>query len=170
MYGKSYESMYEGSMVGAGINVFAVWNYIITKARSGAVEVNPKLLAFTLGGTESEIVAALDFLQRPDPISRSKAEDGRRIVKDGQFQYRVVNWEKYQAIKNAADKREYNRVKQAEYRSKTPPAGKQKNKTRTSPNSGPSPAEIAYLNAEKNGATPEQLDDMVTKSLPEQLQ
>ena len=71
MYGKSYESMYEGSLVGAGMNVFAVWNYIITKSRAGCVEINPKLLAFTLGGKEDEVESALKFLQRPDPISRS---------------------------------------------------------------------------------------------------
>jgi hypothetical protein len=121
MYGKSYESMYAGSLVGAGLNVFAVWNYIITKSRAGCVEINPKLLAFTLGGTEKEVDDALKFLQRPDPISRSKAEDGRRLVKEGQFQYRVVNWEFYQRIKNEDDRREYNRRKQAEYRAKSKP-------------------------------------------------
>jgi hypothetical protein len=110
--------MYEGSMIGAGMNVFAVWNYIITKGRAGAIEINPKLLAFTLGGREEDVVAALEFLQKPDPQSRSKEEGGRRIIKDGQFQYRIVNWEHYQRIKNAEDKREYNRVKQAEYRAK----------------------------------------------------
>ena len=118
MYGKSYESMYEGSMVGAGINVFAVWNYIIAKARVGAVEINPKLLAFTLGGKEEDVVAALDFLQQPDPLSRSKEEEGRRLVKDGQFQYRIVNWEFYQTLRNAVDRREYNKLKQQEYRAK----------------------------------------------------
>jgi hypothetical protein len=123
MYGKSFESKFEGSMVGAGINVFAVWDYMTTKARAGRVEVNPKLLAFTLGGEESEIVSALDFLQRPDPNSRSKLEDGRRIVKEGQFQYRLVNWEFYQVIKNQDDRREYNRGKQAEYRAKKKTSG-----------------------------------------------
>jgi hypothetical protein len=118
MYGKSYESMYEGSMVGAGINVFAVWNYIITKARGGAIEVNPKLLAFTLGGTEDQVREALEFLQKPDPDSRSKVEEGRRLVRDGQFQYRIVNWERYAVIKNGVDRREYNRVWMAEDRSK----------------------------------------------------
>jgi hypothetical protein len=118
MFGKSYESMYEGSMIGAGINVFAVWNYIITKARSGHVEVNPKLLAFTLGGEEKEIEEALKFLCQPDPNSRSKLEGGRRIIKEGQFQYRLVNWEHYQRIRNAEDQREYNCGKQAEYRAK----------------------------------------------------
>lgn len=118
MYGKSFESKFEGSMVGAGINVFAVWDYMTTKARAGRVEVNPKLLAFTLGGDESEIISALEFLQKPDPNSRSKLEDGRRIIKEGQFQYRLVNWEFYQIIKNQDDRREYNRGKQAEYRAK----------------------------------------------------
>lgn len=116
--------MYEGSMIGAGINVFAVWNYMITKARAGTVEVNPKLLAFTLGGTGKEVVSALIFLQQPDKQSRSKLEGGRRIVKEGEFQYRIVNWEKYQLIKNAADKRDYNRVKQAEYRARDKSLGK----------------------------------------------
>ncbi len=118
MYGKCFESMYEGSMIGAGINVFAVWNYIITKARGGAVEVNPKMLAFTLGGTEKQVEDALEFLQRPDPSSRSKEEGGRRLIREGQFQYRLVNWERYQNIRNLSEKREYNRVKQAEYRAK----------------------------------------------------
>ena len=118
MYGKTYESMYSGSMVGAGLNVFAVWNYIITKTHFGVIELNPKLLNAILGGTVEEIVAAIEFLGAPDPESRSKAEDGRRIVKEGQFQYRVVNWEEYQAIRNADELREYNRRKQAEYRAK----------------------------------------------------
>lgn len=113
--------MYEGSMIGAGINVFAVWNYIIAKARSGTIEINPKLLAFTLGGAESDVSDALAFLCRPDEQSRSKVEQGRRLVKEGQFQYRLVNWETYQAINNEAERREYNRMKQAEYRAKSRP-------------------------------------------------
>ena len=116
MYGKCFESMYEGSMIGAGMHVFAVWNYIITKARGGAVEINPKLLAFTLGGTEDMVRSALGVLSSPDPDSRSKLEGGRRIMREGEFQYRLVNWEYYQRIRSAEDKREYNRVKQAEYR------------------------------------------------------
>src|SRR5256885_10733002 len=119
MYGKSYESKYEGSMVGAGIAVFAVWDYMLTKAREGYVEVNPKLLAFTLGGPQQDpkvIEDALEFLQRPDPDSRSKKEDGRRIVKEGEFQYRLGNWAEYNRIRTEADRREYNRVKQAEHR------------------------------------------------------
>ena len=116
MYGKSFESMFEGSMVGAGLNVFAVWGYIITKAKRGFIEINPKLLAFTLGGSEVEVQAALDFLQQADLNSRSKLDEGRRLVKEGQFQYRVVNWEIYDEIKNEIERRDYNRVRQQQFR------------------------------------------------------
>ncbi len=52
-------------MIGAGINVFAVWNYIIVKARGGCVEINPELLAFKLGGTAQEVESALQVEPRP---------------------------------------------------------------------------------------------------------
>lgn len=118
MYGKAFESMYSGSMIGAGLNVFAVWNYAITKAKCGIVELNPKLLFAILGGPLKEIEAAIAFLTSPDSESRSKVEEGRRLVREGQFQYRVVNWAAYQGIKNAQDLTEYNRIKKAEYRAR----------------------------------------------------
>lgn len=167
MYGKAFESIYEGSMVGAGINVFAVWNFIIAKARSGTIEINPKLLAFTLGGSEGEVDAALVFLCQPDPLSRSKVEDGRRLAKEGQFQYRLVNWEKYQAIKNEAERREYNRVKQAEYRANPKP---KKNGWRKRILNSNLDGEVATVHAENNGATQAQTDAMITESLPEKCQ
>lgn len=120
MYGKSFESKYDGSMVGAGFHVYAVWDYCITKNRSGFVELNPKLLAFILdgghSGSEQKVIDAIEFLTRPDAKSRSAEADGRRLVKEGQFQYRMVNWSLYEGIKSIADLREYNRRKQAEYR------------------------------------------------------
>lgn len=108
--------MYEGSMVGAGLDVFGVWNYCIIRNRSGIIELNPKLLAFVLGAKEDVIAGAIEKLCRPDPQSRSQDHEGRRLIKDGQFQYRMVNWATYDALKTAADLREYNRRKQAEHR------------------------------------------------------
>jgi hypothetical protein len=130
-------------MVGAGLNVFAVWNYIVTNTHFGVIELNPKLLKTILGGELEEIESALEYLSRPDPDSRSKSEDGRRIVKEGQFQYRVVNWEDYQAMKNADDLREYNRRKQAEYRAKKKAAAALKK-------SKPSPGEASYVKTLEN--------------------
>ena len=105
-------------MVGAGSNVFAVWSYCIAKNRCGFVELNPRLLAFIIGEKEPEIVKAIETLCQPDKGSRSHDEDGRRLVRDGEYQYRMVNWAKYDGMKNAVDQREYNRMKQREYRAR----------------------------------------------------
>ena len=110
MYGKHYESMYEGSMYGAGVAVFAVWGYVISHTRDGYLELNPRKLADTLGGTTEEITRAIEFLTQPDPRSRHKEYEGRRLIKEGEFQYRVPSWESYQRLKSEIDRREYNRM------------------------------------------------------------
>lgn len=158
MYGKSFETKFEGSMVGAGFHVYAVWDYCITKNRSGVVELNPKLLAFVLdgGGEESEkkVSEAIEFLTKPDPDSRSKEAGGRRLVQEGQFQYRMVNWASYEGIKSIADLREYNRRKQAEYRErKRLKSGK------------PTPGELRYEKAIKAGEPEKVLDGIVDEHL-----
>lgn len=118
MYGKHFESMYEGSMYGAGVAVFAVWGYVIAHARKARVELNPRKLSDTLGGTEAEIVEAIEVLKSPDLKSRHKASEGRRLVQEGEFQYFLPSWESYQGIRNADDRRAYNAAKQKEYRAR----------------------------------------------------
>ena len=137
MYGKAFEAMYEGSMIGSGVHVFAVWNYIIAKSRRGYIELNPELVGFILGAKSDEIESAIKFLCKPDPRSRSKKEEGRRLVKEAQFQYRIVNWEYYDKIKSEEERREYNRLKQREYRAIK--------------SSKPLPGEMEYVKALKDG-------------------
>jgi hypothetical protein len=113
-YGKHFESMYQGSMVGAGATVFAVMGYIIAKQVPGAppdneklfVELNPRLLAFIIGEPEEKIVEAIEFLCKADAGSRSKEEEGRRLVRVGQFAYWVVNGRKYRGMKDPERRRE----------------------------------------------------------------
>jgi hypothetical protein len=116
MYGKIFESMYEGSMYGAGTAVFAVWPWVIAHAYDSRVEINPKRLADTLGATVDEVEKAIAFLSSPDPQSRWKEHDGRRLLKEGEFQYFVPSWEHYRKIRDNDARREYNRVAQAKWR------------------------------------------------------
>lgn len=114
MYGKHFASMYEGSMVGAGAVVFAVMGYIIANAVPDRtvgtqVELNPKLIAFILGEKQSDVEKAIEFLCAPDLSSRTKSEQGRRLIRLGQFSYRVVNGEKYRAMRDEEKRREQNR-------------------------------------------------------------
>jgi hypothetical protein len=118
MYGKSFQSMYEGSMVGLPPEAWCIWHYCIAKNRFGIVELNPKILGFIHGITEKDAERGISILCAPDPKSRSKAEEGRRLIREGEYQYRMVNWEVYDRIKSEDARREYNRLKQAEHRAK----------------------------------------------------
>jgi hypothetical protein len=121
MYGRIFTSVYEGSMVGAGLAVFGVWNYVIAKTRMGYVELNPKHLSLLLTGgleKEKELGEAIEFLCRKDAKSRNKAEGGARLVKEGEYQYRVVSYMEYDKIRSKEDLREYNRRKQEESRTR----------------------------------------------------
>lgn len=116
MYGKHFASMYVGSMVGSGACVFAVWGYVIAHAQDARVELNPRLLAAILGESIDSVTKAIEILSAPDPESRSKTHEGRRLVREGQFQYFLPTWESYREIRKEDDRREYNRLKKREER------------------------------------------------------
>lgn len=115
-FGKIFGSMYEGSMIGAGSTVFAVWGYVIAKAYKSRVEINPELLAHLLGEPVAEIEKALEYLMAPDPRSRHSEHEGKRLIKESPMGYYIPTWAHYHRTMKLAERREYNRQKQAEYR------------------------------------------------------
>lgn len=144
MYGKHFAAMYEGSMIGKGAVFFAVWGYIIAHSKPDKkvgtqVEINPKLLAFVLGESEASVIAALHEMQQPDPASRTPDEQGRKIIKIGEYSYQVVNGEKYRAIRDEEIRREQNRNAQSKYRAKLRP---------------PMPKTAGEIRAEQTGEMP----------------
>jgi hypothetical protein len=122
MYGKIFASTFTGSLVGAGPVVYAVQGYIIANTKDSRVELNPVLLAMIIGTEEKEIEGAIEYLCQPDPRSRSKEHDGRRLIREGEFQYFVINHAKYRAIRNDDDRRAYFRQKKAEQRARENPS------------------------------------------------
>lgn len=123
MYGKHFASLYEGSMVGSGSVVFAVWGYVIAKQEpdrevGSQVRLNPKLLSAILGDTEEAVTGAIDFLCSPDDKSTTKKEGGRRLIKIGEFDYQVVNGAKYRAIRDEEERRRQVREAQRRLRDK----------------------------------------------------
>lgn len=123
MFGRTYESMYHGSMRGAGSPMFALWGYIISHQKPGAdddyyVELNEEELRDNIGEKIEVIQTVMALLQSPDKKSRTKKEEGRRLVKVGEYAYRVVNGAHYQRLADDQARRDYNKIKQREYRSK----------------------------------------------------
>ncbi len=97
-------------MLGAGLHVFAVWPWVLANCdRTGRVEINPRLLAFTLGTEPGRVEDALDYLMAPDPHSRTDEAGGVRLERVGEFDYQIVNYEKYRKIRSAEDRRAYKR-------------------------------------------------------------
>lgn len=115
-YGKFWASCFQGSMLGAGSDVFAIWGYVIANTIKGTVELNPAYLAAIIGMPKERVQKAIDYLCAPDSNSRSSDEEGRRLVKEGQFLYRMVNHYVYRDMKDEDELREYNRMKKRESR------------------------------------------------------
>jgi hypothetical protein len=150
MFGKHFASMYTGSMFGAGAVRFAVMGYVLShmvpdRVVGMQVELNPRLLAAILGEPDKEVSEAIEWLCKPDPRSRTKVKDGRRLVRLGEFDYQVVNGVKYRAIRDQENRREQNREAQDRHRKKKV---------------GPLPGEQSYLNVAKAGGSAETLDRM----------
>lgn len=142
MFGKLFAQTFSGSMIGAGPIVFAVWSYCISNSsRDGIIEINPAILALTIGKiTPKEAQAALDFLASPDENSRNPAMGGRRLVREGEFQYRVVNKKEFNQIRTDEDRKAYNRRKQQESRERRRTQFQQK--TKWNPPGSPSKEDV----------------------------
>ncbi len=116
MFGKFFASTFTGSMFGAGADVFAVWGYAIANTVASQVELNPRVIAAAIGMTPERALAAIDVLIQPDSNSRSKNDDGCRLVREGEYAYRVPNHDKYRLIRCEEDRRAYNREAQSKSR------------------------------------------------------
>lgn len=150
MFGKIFGSMFTGSMVGSGAVVFATMSYVIANMRpdrkhGAIVELNPKIIAVVLGESEKDVQGAIDVLCKADKNSRSKEEQGRRLIQLGQFEYRVVNGAKYREIRNEEERRNQNALNQARFRFRLKNPGK------------PLPGELAYVKGIERGDTDEEL-------------
>lgn len=112
-------------MYGAGSPAFALMSYVIANMKPDKtvgfqVELNVKDLANRIGESEETIQKGIDFLCAPDDQSRSSEGEGRRLIKIGSFDYRVVNGVHYAEIRNEEERREKNRLRQIKHRLKIP--------------------------------------------------
>jgi hypothetical protein len=95
-----------------------VWITLLAMAdKNGIAETSLPSLADAARVSFEDCKAALEKLKSPDEYSRTKEHDGRRIQEcDGGFF--LLNHGKYRAKMSADERREYNRLKQAEWRNK----------------------------------------------------
>ena len=135
-------------MYGAGPDVFAVWGYTIANAVDSQVELNAAYLAPLIGTTVERVQAAIAYLCASDPRSRSKGEEGRRLVPEGEFAYRVPNHDRYRRLRDERDRREYMRTYQQARRARRRVAAQENGAAPLAPKppnpAKPAPARQAY--------------------------
>lgn len=118
MWRRLYGDVFEGSMAGRK-DALVLFMYLISRANDqGFVRRSGfRVVSACTGLTEEEYAAALLELESPDPNSRSKEQEGRRLLAEDDG-WLIVNFKHYQEIQKEEDRREANRRNVARFRAK----------------------------------------------------
>jgi hypothetical protein len=104
-YGRIWERLYEGSLAGAGAEVFCLWPYAVTKMRrdrehGATVLLNPIVLAAVFGVDVEFVKRGIERLCDPDPHTKNGiGDEGRRLVHVVGYLYRVPTGAAYMAVR-----------------------------------------------------------------------
>ncbi len=119
MYGKIFDSMYEGTLYGHWQAIVTLQQMIVLSDASGTVDMTPQAMSARTSIPLKIILKGIEDLSAPDPQSRTPGEDGRRIVLIDEHRpwgWVLVNHDKYQKLKSMEEKREADRIRIAEKR------------------------------------------------------
>jgi hypothetical protein len=123
MYGKIFASMYDGSLYGNWQAIVTFQQMIVLCGPDGVIDMTPQALAARTSIPLEVIHAGIETLEAPDKYSRSPEHEGRRIERlDARrpWGWRIVNHEKYRALKDPETVREQNRLRQQRKRERDP--------------------------------------------------
>jgi len=112
MYGKIFESMYEGSLYGQWEAIVTMQQLIVLASADGVIDMTPAAISGKTSIPLDIIEKGLDILSRPDRYSRTQGSDGVRIQlleEHREWGWFLVNHEKYRDLRTAEDRREYMR-------------------------------------------------------------
>lgn len=117
-YTKLFSSIVTSTVWREGKETKIMWVTMLALAdKDGVVEGSIPGLADMARLTVAEARTAIEILSAPDPDSRSKEAEGKRLVPiDGGWL--LVNHAKYRDLMSVEERREYLRKKQAEFRAK----------------------------------------------------
>lgn len=115
-YTKLFQSILDSTVWQEPLPTKVVWVTLLAMCdRDGAVWASVPGLAARAGVTLPDCEAALAKFKSPDPYSRTKEFEGRRL-EDMEGGWKLLNHAKYREMMNADERREYQRLKAAEYR------------------------------------------------------
>lgn len=112
MYGKVFDSIYDGTLYGHWEAIVTMQQFIVLATADGIVDMTPSSMAARTSIPVEILNKGILVLSAPDPHTRTPGEDGRRIVlldEHRPWGWRLVNHWKYRALRDMAQKREADR-------------------------------------------------------------
>jgi hypothetical protein len=119
MYGKIFDSIYDGSLYGQWEGIVTLQQLIVLCDPEGFVDMTPQALAARTSIPFEIITKGIEILLAPDRYSRTEGSDGRRIEPIDPrrpWGWKIVNYGKYRDMRTAEDRREYMREYMRDYR------------------------------------------------------
>lgn len=121
MYGKLFESMYDGTLAEDWRALITFQQMIILSDADGHVDLTPSALSRRTGIPIEHIKAGIEILEAPDKYSRTEGSDGRRIELIDEHRpwgWVIVNHKMYRDISDAQTVREQTRERVRKHREK----------------------------------------------------
>lgn len=123
MYGKVFDSMFDGTLASRGPwqALVTFQQMIVLANKDGMVDMTPDAISRRTSIPLDIIELGIAKLMEADENSRTPDEDGRRIVlldDHRNWGWQIVNHAKYQAMRSAEERREYLRKAQADRRAR----------------------------------------------------
>jgi len=118
VYGKIFDSIYDGTLVEDWRALVTFQQMIILCDSDGLIDMTPRAISRRTGIPIDHIEAGIRILESPDPCSRSPEEEGRRIVRVDSHRdwgWKLVNHAEYRNMKDHETRKEYKRKKQRQY-------------------------------------------------------
>lgn len=146
MYGKIFDSMYEGTLYGHWEAIVTLQQLLVLCDSEGTIDITPQAISARTSIPLEIITKGLQILSDPDPYSRTPGEDGKRIVPLDDHRpwgWRIVNYLKYRNLKSREQKLEADRVRAAEKRKAL-----KNNGVAVRSNSSRAVAKVAYADAD----------------------
>lgn len=118
---KVFKTIFDGSLYGQFEPTVVFLAMLVIAEREGIVDMTPQAIAARCGYPLDIVLRGIAELEKPDPKSRTPDDEGRRITRledTRDWGWRITNYEKYDKIRTAEERREYFRQKKAEYRAR----------------------------------------------------
>lgn len=151
MYGKLFESMFDGTLSESWEALIVFQQMIILSDANGVVDVTPSALHRRTGIPLDVIKKGIEVLESPDDASRTPSEEGRRIVRisnDRVWGWRIVNHSYYRGLSSRAEKLTRDRERQRRKRSEKSPDDRIESPSVADVASVASVADVAHADAD----------------------